>query len=150
MQQISDHFGFSGTNVVSKLIHAAIAKAPRLAIEDARALLEDRSQARVRTIVELKTRLKTSKTRDLETVSEIRALTETGRREDEFVAKLRGLFAPVSIKFDVSKLTNEELRALVPGASAAIKGSSAQGDPEAISEGNAPPLEGGESENEGT
>ena len=150
-RKIAAELGYAGPSGVKKAIDGAIAKVPSRSVEALRVEIHERSRTLLEQLMPLVMNTKAKRADRLEAIDRVIKI-------DKELRALHGLDAPTSIHFDVSGLSEDDLRTIsgiAPGEPLAIAGGDAaeEGDRGAgapVGGKDAPPLEGEAGAGEGT
>lgn len=135
-RRIATELGYAGPSGVKKAIEGAIKKAPSKAVEVLRADVDERSRIMLEELMPI------VKNRKIPRDVRFEAMDRVVKIDKELRA-LHGADAPTSIRFDLSKMNDDQLRQIVGDGAREAPGAGASGAEEKEVGGDEAPLEGG-------
>lgn len=136
-RRIAKELGYAGPSGVKKAIEGAIKKAPSKAVEILRAEVEERSRIMLEELMPIVQNRKVAREVRFEAMDRVIKI-------DKELRALHGLDAPTSIRFDLSKMNNDQLRQILGDDAGETEGAGSSGAEEATGSSDEAAVEGGE------
>ena len=141
-RRIAAELGYAGPSGVKKAIEGAIAKVPSRAIDALRVEVDERSRLLLEQLMPVVMNKRTSREDRLQAIDRVIKI-------DKELRALHGLDAPTSVRFDFSKFTDDQLRAIVAGPAGSAEVAGGGGAEATSGEVETPPIEEGAGAREG-